>query len=88
VIKNPRLLEKVMEGLGTETARVKFGCAKALRVLSETRPDLLYPRFDFFVRLLDNPNLSCSSIRLRCFALYESKSRIPDRPRGRRPNSF
>ena len=56
VIKNPRLLEKVMEGLSTETARVKFGCAKALRVLSETRPDLLYPRFDFFVRLLDHPN--------------------------------
>jgi hypothetical protein len=55
-IKNPRLLEKVMEGLGTETACVKFGCAKALRVLSETRPDLLYPRFDFFVRLLAHPN--------------------------------
>src|SRR5208282_1280128 len=55
-IKNPQLLEKVMEGLGTETARVKFGCAKALRVLSETRPELLYPRFDFFVRLLDHPN--------------------------------
>jgi hypothetical protein len=45
-----------MEGLGTETARVKFGCAKALRVLSETRPDLLYPQFDVFVRLLDHPN--------------------------------
>jgi hypothetical protein len=56
VIKNPELLEKVMEGLGTETARIKFGCAKALRVLSETRPDLLYPQFDFFVRLLDHPN--------------------------------
>ena len=56
VIKNPRLLKKVMDGLGAETARVKFGCAKALRVISETRPDLLYPRFDFFVRLLDHPN--------------------------------
>jgi hypothetical protein len=56
VIKNPRLLEKVMDGLGAETARVKFGCAKALRVISETRPDLLYPRFDFFVCLLDHPN--------------------------------
>jgi hypothetical protein len=56
VIKNPRLLEKVMEGLDTETALVRFGCAKALRVLSETRPDLLYPRYDFFVRLLDHPN--------------------------------
>jgi len=56
VIKDPRLLEKVMEGLGSEKARVKFGCAKALRLLGETRPDLLYPRFESFVRLLDHPN--------------------------------
>ena len=55
-IKNPRLLEKVMEGLGPETARIKLGCAKALRVLSETRPGLLYPHFDFFVHLLDHQN--------------------------------
>lgn len=56
MIKNPRLLEKVMEGLGPETARIKLGCAKALRVLSETHPDLLYPQFDFFVHLLDHQN--------------------------------
>ena len=56
VIKNPRLLEKVMEGLGPETARIKLGCAKALRVLSETHPGLLYPQFDFFVHLLDHQN--------------------------------
>lgn len=55
-IKNPRLLEKVMEGLGPETARIKLGCAKALRVLSETHTDLLYPHFDFFVHLLDHQN--------------------------------
>jgi len=56
VIKNPRLLEKVMAGLGSETTRIKLGCAKALRVLSETRPGLLYPHFDFFVHLLDHQN--------------------------------
>ena len=55
-IKTPRLLEKVMEGLGPETARIKLGCAKALRVLSETHPGLLYPQFDFFVHLLDHQN--------------------------------
>jgi hypothetical protein len=56
VAQNPRLLEEVMRGLDAKTARVKHGCAKALRALSETRPGLLYPKFDFFVRLLDHPN--------------------------------
>ena len=45
-----------MEGLGAEPARVKYGCARVLRILGEKHPDLLYPRFDFFVRLLDHPN--------------------------------
>ena len=51
-IKNPRLLEKVMDGFGTETF------------------------------------LSCSRIRLRCFGLCESRSRIRRWPHGRRRNSF
>jgi hypothetical protein len=54
--QQPRLLETVLQGLSSETARVKYACAKALRILSETHPEMLYPRFDFFVRLLDHPN--------------------------------
>jgi hypothetical protein len=45
-----------MGGLNTDVARVKYGCAKALSLVSEARPDLLYPWFDFFVRLLDHEN--------------------------------
>jgi len=56
MIKHPALLEKVLDGLGAPTARVKFGCVKALDALSQSRPGLLYPRFDFFVRMLDHPN--------------------------------
>jgi hypothetical protein len=55
-LKDPGLLEEVLAGLGEETARTKFGCAKALRLLSEQRPGLLYPYFDVFVRLLEHPN--------------------------------
>src|SRR5262245_23579075 len=54
--KDPRWLEKLTSGLDADEARVKFGCAKALRFMGEERPELLYPRFDFFVRLLDHPN--------------------------------
>jgi hypothetical protein len=55
-IRNPRLFPEIAEGLKADKPRVKYGCAKALRILSEQRPDLLYPHFDFFVRLLDHEN--------------------------------
>ena len=55
-IGDPAWLEAIITGLGAETARIRYGCAKALRVVSEDRPDLLYPRFDFFVSLLDGDN--------------------------------
>jgi hypothetical protein len=55
-ISNPRLLTEIAEGLNADKPRVKYGCAKALRLISEQRPDLLYPHFDFFARLLDHEN--------------------------------
>src|ERR1022692_1787860 len=55
-IRNPRLFSEIAEGLKAEKPRVKYGCAKALCILSEQRPDLLYPHFNFFVRLLDHEN--------------------------------
>jgi hypothetical protein len=50
------LVTEIAEGLNADKPRVKYGCAKALRLISEQRPDLLYPHFDFFVRLLDHEN--------------------------------
>src|SRR5664279_3985274 len=55
-ISNPRLFSEIAEGLNAEKPRVKYGYAKALCILSEQRPDLLYPHFNFFVRLLDHEN--------------------------------
>ncbi len=55
-IADPRWLDEITTGLNAQTARIKYGCAKALRLISEERPDLLYDRFDFFRRLLDHPN--------------------------------
>jgi len=56
VIKRPELLPDVIKGLDSDAARIKYGCAKVLRSISELAPDLLYPHFDLFVRLLDGPN--------------------------------
>ena len=55
-MKNRHRLEELLRGLDPDNARIKYGCAKALRLVSEERPELLYPRFDFFVGLLDNEN--------------------------------
>jgi len=55
-IRNPRLVSDIGTGLNAVKPRVKYGCAKALRLIGEQRPDLLYPHFDFFVRLLDHEN--------------------------------
>ena len=55
-ITEPRLLPGIIEGLKAEKARVKYGCAKTLRLISEQRPDRLCPFFDSFVGLLDHEN--------------------------------
>ena len=55
-IRNPHLFPEIAGGLKADKPRVNYGCAKALRLISEQRPDLLYPHFDFFVRLLDHEN--------------------------------
>ncbi len=56
VIKNPRLLADVLDGLGSGEATVKYGSAKVIRAISEREPSVLYPRAGFFAELLDSEN--------------------------------
>jgi len=46
-----------MAGIGSARGAVKLGSSKALRLVSERVPELLYPHFDFFTALLDQDNL-------------------------------
>ena len=43
-------------GVGAKRAGVRFGASKALRILSERVPELLYPHFDFFAAMLGHDN--------------------------------
>lgn len=52
----PALLAEVFDGLRANRARVKFGCLKLLRRLSERRPAVLYPEFNRCAALLDSEN--------------------------------
>jgi hypothetical protein len=55
-IRKPSLLPRMTKGLEANQPRVKYGCAKALRLVSQERPDVLYPHFGFFARLLEHEN--------------------------------
>ncbi len=56
LVKNIRQIPVIVEALQLEKSAKKFAYEKALRRLSEIRPELLYPHFDVFVRMLDNEN--------------------------------
>lgn len=56
VLKNQDLLQELFDGISSASPRVRFGSMKALRILSEKDPEMLYSRMDFFVCLLDGEN--------------------------------
>jgi hypothetical protein len=57
VERKHQLIAEVLAGVGAKRAGVRFGASKALRILSERVPELLYPHFDFFVAMLGHDNL-------------------------------
>ncbi len=79
VREEPELVEALLESLCSKTAKVKFGSAKALWLLSEAAPELLYSRFDVFVSLLDGENriLSWNAARvLACLAPVDGSGKV------------
>ena len=56
VIRRPEWLGAILSGLGADTARVRFGSAKVLKIVSERGPEVLYPKIGFFIDLLDTDN--------------------------------
>ena len=56
IVRTPALLERVFNGLSDEKARVKYGSLKLLRILSETKPGLIYPEIERLFQLLETEN--------------------------------
>jgi len=56
VIRDPKSLPELLDGISSEKAGIKFKSAKILRIISEERPELLYPKWDFFEKLLGSEN--------------------------------
>ena len=56
VVKDERLLDDLLEGVSSEKAVIKYKSLKVLMLVSEQQPKMLYPEWDFFVKLLDDDN--------------------------------
>ena len=54
VIQKPELLADVFAGLTSDKARIKYGCDKALRIISEKKSEILYPGIELFNELLNS----------------------------------
>jgi hypothetical protein len=56
VAEQPEVLPEVLRGVGADKARIKLGCSKVLRCVSQKNPEILYPCFDFFAVQLGSRN--------------------------------
>jgi hypothetical protein len=68
LIKTPSKVDLAIEGLNSGKAKIKYGLARALLMLSEQKPEILYPFFDKFVELLSGKNniLKWTAIDIIC----------------------
>jgi hypothetical protein len=56
LIANPGEIMELVEALRTEKGSAKYRYEKALRLVGESRPELIYPYWDAFAALLDHEN--------------------------------
>ena len=52
--QNPKILTEILSGVSSEKAAIRYGCANTLKILSEQKPEMLYPHMDLFVEMLDS----------------------------------
>lgn len=60
------LLSEILDGLTSKEETLRYNCFKVLMLISETSSELLYPKWDYFVKLLssDNSYRKMSAIQL------------------------
>jgi len=53
-IADPSVLHAIFKGVSSTNVRIRYGCTKILRIVSDEAPAKLYPKMDFFIELLDS----------------------------------
>jgi hypothetical protein len=56
VMACPKQVAELIDGVQAPRGAIRFGYEKTLRLISEQRPELIYPHFDLFTNLLDCDN--------------------------------
>lgn len=56
VVNDKKLLDDLKENASSDNAAIKYKSLKVLMYLGEQQPNILYPEWDFFVKLLDSGN--------------------------------
>jgi len=54
--KDQTMLPEILSAVSSENPNIKFKSAKTLRLVSEKNPEILCPKIDFFINLLDSEN--------------------------------
>ena len=52
--KDFSILPKIISGVSSKKASIRYGCSNTLTVLSDENPKQLYPYMDFFIKLLES----------------------------------
>ncbi|MGD8534221.1 MAG: hypothetical protein PVF66_00125 [Candidatus Aminicenantes bacterium] len=53
-LKEEGVLSNLIDNLTTKNETVRYNCSKTLNLLCEEHPEVLYPKWDFFVELLNS----------------------------------
>jgi len=56
IIANPDCINQYLDGLLSKNETYRYNCFKVLYVVSEEKPSLLYPHWDFFINHLRSEN--------------------------------
>ncbi|KYK32269.1 MAG: hypothetical protein AYK22_01960 [Thermoplasmatales archaeon SG8-52-3] len=56
LINNLNLLQEYLDGLISKNETYRYNCFKVLFSVSEKKPDIIYPYWDFFINHLDSKN--------------------------------
>jgi hypothetical protein len=55
-VKSPEIVNYLILGIKEDAVRIKYGCNNTLIIISEKKPELVYPHFDVFKNNLNSGN--------------------------------
>ena len=67
-LKDKEVLSELLEGILSKKDTIRYNSFKVLLLISEKHPEVLYPKWDFFVDMIDSDNAYWKLIAVRIIA--------------------